>query len=195
MDLERAEDAQAIGALFEKGDYATLDALAAKLRTTKARFSDGTWRLVNFYDSLEPWRFFLVPQDWDGWFKKVHEWRSAFPQSITALLVEARGWELYADKGNPKEHAERREKMNEILFSAADWPNKCPRWYNMMIDGVAVPQHWPEDKFLNLTAEGVRTTPGYYDILFAASCTTADAADGTANKAGGSKIWIVLRPS
>ena len=170
VDIERAEDSQAITTLFSNGDYATLDALATKLRENKSRFSDGTWRLVNFYDSLEPWRFFLVPEDWDGWFKKVDGWRRAFPRSITALLVEARGWELYADKGNPKEHDLRREKVKDLLFAAARWPKQVSALgYDMMIDAVDVPEQWPEDKFFSLIAEGARYEPGYYDILFAAS--------------------------
>ncbi len=144
---------------------------AKSCEENKSRFSDGAtggWLIST--TSLEPWRFSCnAPEDWDGWFKKVDGWRRAFPRSITALLVEARGWELYADKGNPKEHDLRRQKVKDLLFAAARWPNKCPHWYDMMIDAVAVPEQWPEDKFFSLIAEGARYEPGYYDTLFAAS--------------------------
>src|SRR6202035_3140149 len=51
--IEKAETQASASQLLTKGDFAGLEEMASNLRTNKTRFSDGLWKLPEFYRGLE----------------------------------------------------------------------------------------------------------------------------------------------
>ena len=80
-------------------EFELLDRMADELRTTKAKFPGGAWKLHKFYWGLEG------PADGDKasdeeWLRHIailREWREANPASITAIVgladaLDSYGW-------------------------------------------------------------------------------------------------------
>jgi WD40 repeat protein/beta-lactamase regulating signal transducer with metallopeptidase domain len=171
IDWERDALVRQTALLFSRGDYARLDAQAKNFRSSRARFADGSWKLRAFYEALEPAQFFIVKEDWEAWFGKMAEWKLVVPDSITAAVVEAQGWAHYAEKANDRtEHERRRERMKQILFGATNLPERCPQWYALTLDVVAMPEGWSEEEIKRVLAEAAPCGRDYYNLYFEAAC-------------------------
>jgi WD40 repeat protein/beta-lactamase regulating signal transducer with metallopeptidase domain len=180
VSLEKDKTTLEVERLFEKGDYAVLDAMAADLRKTQVRFSDGTWKLRTFYEALEPSHSFGDAENWDAWFRKMDVWHRAIPESITEPVAEARGWALYAEKvPGTSAYNERRKHLKDLLDAAARLPTRCPQWYAQTIDAVAAPEHWPKEKFEKLLVEAAKCAPSYYYTFFEAAFYDSNGWYGT----------------
>lgn len=119
------------------GNFAGLDAQAAKYRAEKAQFPSGMWRILAFYEDVgDP------PNDTpDGWKKHealLDQWIHENPHSVTALIAKAKFLTRYAWKarGNGlantvtpegwKLLAERLAKATELLGDARRMGEKDP---------------------------------------------------------------------
>ena len=169
-DAVRTKAAQ----LFARAEYAKLEEMSDELRSNKARFSDGLWKLKEFYAGLEPEREMSAHKDWKPWFDKLAAWRKAFPASITQPVVLARGWCDYAwdARGSGSGHTvtdddrklfdERLQKARDVIEDAAELPMLCPHLYTVM-QAVALGQGWEREKYLAMVEEAARAEPTYYD--------------------------------
>ena len=155
--------------LFAKSDFAQLESTSDDLRRTKARFSDGLWKLKEFYDGLTPEREMGDQKDWQPWFDKMEAWKQQFPASLTQPVVLARGWLDYASKTREREaRQEHLGHARNVLEAAASSP-RCPQWYALMQD-IAERQNWERDDYDKLFTEAATAEPTYYNYY-------ANAAD------------------
>lgn len=81
--------------LFYQGDFAELEKLANNLRSTEAKYPDGTWKLHNFYQA------FVHPKNednggWERYIPRLEKWLAKYPKSVTARTAAATGWLAYA---------------------------------------------------------------------------------------------------
>src|SRR5205823_8791969 len=82
-------------ALYNASKFDELEALAAQIRTGRGRFGNGSWKIVQFYDSLgcrsdEPESMWQL-------HARIHEnWDAAKPHSITARVAHADFFTEYA---------------------------------------------------------------------------------------------------
>jgi len=156
--------------LFAKSDFAKLEQIAAEFRRDKSRFSDGLWKLKEFYQGLKARNDIGEEKDWQPWFEKLDRWREQFSESITVPVVTAQGWLDYGSEiRDTKGRKEAIGNARTVLNAAANLPARCAHWYAVMQD-IADRQNWPSEDFAKLLAEAAAAEPTYYDYY-------ANAAD------------------
>jgi hypothetical protein len=162
--------------LYNASKFDELEALAAQIRTDRTRFGSGSWKILQFYESLacrpdEPESMWQLHE-------RIHEnWDTAKPRSITAYVAHARflteyawhargtgysntvtkeGWHLFA---------QRLAKAKEFLDKSTDFEPKCPMWWHTRMT-VAKGQGWRRDDFENLFQEAKAFEPQFwgYDV-------------------------------
>lgn len=144
LEIERLiDDARA---LLLREQFEALDKMADDLRSSKARFIGGGWKLTRFYEAVHaPENTSNATEaDWKGHIALLERWKSARPQSITARVALADAyleyaWAArgngYADSVTPEGwrlFEERTKKSVEILIDATRLDAKCPQWYLVM---------------------------------------------------------------
>jgi len=163
-------------ALYNASKFDELEALAAQIRSGRGRFGNGSWKIVQFYESLgcrsdEPESMWQL-------HARIHEnWDTAKPRSITAQVAHAdflteyawrargtgfantvtkEGWRLFS---------ERLAKAKELLDKSADFEPKCPMWWRVRMT-VARGQGWSWDDYENLFQDAKTFEPAFwgYDV-------------------------------
>jgi WD40 repeat protein len=172
---ERNRFANEVRAIFQHEDFAELERLADELRTTKARFPEGLWKLSRFYAGLSSPGY--ADDQWKGHLERLDRWRAQFPESITEPVVRAESWTSYgwAARGSgyastvteeaAKLLADRLADARRILESAAKLPQRCLHWFAAM-QAVALGEEWDRKKAQRLFEEAVAAEPGYHDYYF-----------------------------
>lgn len=148
--------------LFAKSDFGQLEGKADDFRRNKSRFSDGLWKLKEFYDGLRAENEMGDRKDWQPWFDKMDRWKQEFPSSITQPVVVARGWLDYADR--TREDKVREERVGNgraVLEAAANSPARCPGYFYVM-QSIARRQAWERDDYERLLAEAAAAEPTFY---------------------------------
>jgi hypothetical protein len=168
-----------VRSLLMNGRFADLEHLADSLRTTHARFSNGSLGIRGFY-----WYGFgNALHDWDEvlylrFLKQTRAWRQAYPASITAPVAEAelligyawlargsgyantvteRGWERFR---------ERLGRAHTLLDQAATLPQRCPGWF-LAAQKLAVGEEWSNAESERLFREAKAADPTcevFYDL-------------------------------
>jgi len=162
--------------LYNASKFDELDALAAQLRTERARFGNGSWKIFQFYESLT-----CRPDEPESMWQlhaRIHEsWDAAKPQSITAHVAHARFFTDYAwhargsgfgdtvTKEGWRLFAERLARAKKLLDESAGLEPKCPMWWRVRMT-VAQGQGWNREDYENLFQEAKTFEPGFwsYDI-------------------------------
>src|SRR5438105_3456923 len=67
--------------VLKSSNFQLLEETADDLRTSKARFPEGVWKLASFYVGLDPERFARTDADWNDFFAKMEAWKKAYPDS------------------------------------------------------------------------------------------------------------------
>lgn len=147
---------------FAKNDFAQIEKTAALLRESKARFSDGLWKLKEYLDGLKARNDIGEEKDWRPWFQKIDEWREEFPDSITLPVVLARGWLDYAAESHDQTSDDAVQNARTVLELAANLPARDPHWYAAM-EEVAVRAKWASEDFDKLLNEAAAAEPTYYN--------------------------------
>lgn len=160
---------------LQSGNFELLEQTGKNLRTSKAKFVDGLWKLKSFYDGLSPMHFARTDSDWKEFSDKMQAWKEAFPESITRPVVEAQGLIQYAWKARGLGNAdtitpeggqlldERILQARRILEEAEKLPQRCPGWYKEMLT-VAYAQGWDETEAKALFERAVKAEPTYYSF-------------------------------
>lgn len=131
--------------LLLREEFTALDAMADTVRSSKARFPGGGWKLSRLYEAVnnrDAGRT-QTDADWQSHLALLQRWTIARPQSITARLaladtylryawlargdgysntVTEQGWQLFE---------KRTEQASKILAEAATLPAKCPHFYEL----------------------------------------------------------------
>ena len=132
-------------ALLMREQFSELDKIADEVRSSKARFPGGSWKLSRFYDAIDDGRRGNeTDADWQNHLALIQRWTTTRPRSITAqvALAEAylgyawaargtgytntvtdQGWQLFG---------ERAKKAADILKDSATLTPMCPHWYELM---------------------------------------------------------------
>ncbi|HET7892182.1 MAG TPA: hypothetical protein VFL34_11675 [Candidatus Sulfotelmatobacter sp.] len=175
--LATKEYANTIANMLRREQFEKIDCVADQVRSTKERFSGGTWKIHELYRGLfEPVQYpatHATQEDWKQLFRQLELWQTQRPKSITARVALAHAYINYAydargdgfaqtvsDSGW-KLFEERIAKARLILEKATALPVTCPEWYVAMLL-VAQNQSWEIDQARALYDEGERREPGYY---------------------------------
>jgi hypothetical protein len=131
-------------ALLMREQFSELDKIADEVRSSKARFPGGSWKLSRFYDALDKTlvRGYETDADWQNHLALIQRWTTARPQSITARLALADAYLAYAWAARGSGYAntvtdqgwrlfeERANKAAEILQDSATLTPQCPYFMN-----------------------------------------------------------------
>ena len=149
-----------------------LEKMAAELRSSKSLFRDGSWKIRQFYVSME-----ASDDEADKVWKdlnQIHqEWIQAMPKSITAHVAQANFYVNYAwyvrGSGYVSTVTEREnysfekrlESALKVLQTSRDFPEKDPMWWNVALT-TALGQGWPLKAFDELVEEAMALEPTYH---------------------------------
>lgn len=163
--------------MLKAEEFEALDCVADHARSSKEKFSGGMWKIHVLYAGLsEPIQYpvkHATQEDWNNFLKRLQNWRTARPKSITAPVAQARAYISYAfdargegsantvSESGWKLFAERIAEAKRILDEAATLPERCPEWYVEMLF-VAKDQSWDPAHARALFAEADKFEPGYY---------------------------------
>jgi len=161
---------------FLSSEWAELDAEAETLRVTRARSSDGRWKIGSLYAGTVPGR----RADEGQWARsrELHEqWVKSAPSSPTARVALADYWFHYAWKARGGGFAntvteEGWRLFRERLTLARQELEKCranatrdPIWYYVML-GVAKGEGWDVERYDALFEEAVSKEPDFLGHYF-----------------------------
>lgn len=170
---------QAMTFLREK-DYDKLDELAAKLRSSKDCYADGTWKLSELYYALAVSNNIygnemfdhISDKSFEDRLAELQDWVKAKPDSITARIALANvqddyGWNArggdYAGKVADEGWRLFGERLNEAVKTLREVKNmdeKCPwYWYEMM--RVAGGMQLPKDQLNNIFNQAIIYEPNF----------------------------------
>lgn len=171
IEFDRKADA-----MLQAGRFQALEAMAAELRRSDARFVGGNAKLAYFYRALgsfagKPFADYESAQSFDDKRRQFKSWLKKMPNSSTARigmaeLWRARAWRergtAYADEVRPEQW----QHFNEALDNAAFYligvdPDTDPEVYELQID-LAKGRGAPRDSLDALYAAAVRRFPTYY---------------------------------
>jgi hypothetical protein len=163
----------AIALLLQRQKFAELDCIADHVRTTRARFSGGAWKLRNFYIGLEsPRPGHPTQEDWSHHMALMERWTQLRPRSFTAQIALAESYVMYGwdargegysgsvtDSGW-KLFGQRVEKARQILTASPTLKAKCPDWYLAMQE-VSQGANWDLTRTTALIKEAIAFEPDY----------------------------------
>ena len=130
--------------LFQAKDYDGLDAFARKLRNSKERYANGSWKFYFVYVGLNLSE--KAPDaEWAAHLAALHDWINAKPNSITARVALANDLVSYAWKARGSDWADKvtdegwslfDQRLNEafqVLNEAKPLNEQCPFWWSVML--------------------------------------------------------------
>lgn len=137
---------------YNDRNFEDLEKLAAELRTSKATFGNGSWKIFQFYTSFDCRA--EEPEDMWQLHEQIHkDWIAAKPESVTARIAYADFLASYAWKARGsgyagtvtqaqwKLFAERLTAANQVLKEAAQLPDKDPMLGRVFLT-VALGEGW-----------------------------------------------------
>jgi hypothetical protein len=149
-----------------------LERIAGEVRTAKALFGNGSWKIAQFYESFECRE--EEPESMWELHDQIHRaWTAVKPASITARLAYADflvgyGWHArgheYANKVTPKGwklFAERLAAARTAFGEAQSLPEKDPYLWVVGLS-IALAQDWPESGYSALLGEAHAAEPRYW---------------------------------
>jgi len=174
-DQEVESYLEKIARMLANQDYDSLEAEANEVRSTKARFPGGDWRLYSFYDAVKApsGRVNASDNQWHIRIEALRRWVAQKPESPTARIALASAYLLYAWKGRSEAadylvtdlqwqtFHERSELARKTFEEAATLPTQCPYWYAMMVN-LAKAQGWSRERTRKLVEESYARYPDFH---------------------------------
>lgn len=170
----------AIHAKLMAGAFDELEQIAADLRTSKARFPGGAWKLERFYEGASYPSGDMKTEselNWGTQLDQLHRWVAAKPNSLAAHLALGKallgyGWhargEGYANtitEEGGRLFGERVDQAEKALADVSEMRASDPAWYSAMLE-IGVSQGWRQQDFDRVFEEGVAVEPLYYYLYF-----------------------------
>ena len=159
--------------LYNESRFDELEALAAKARTTKARFGNGSWAISEFYGSFDC-RDEEPESAWQLHDRIHRHWIEAQPQSITARVAHAGFLVSYAWRARGSDYADavkeegwrlfakRLAEAQTVLTAARKLEAKCPLWWSFQM-AVALGEDWDGARYDALFAEAKAFEPEFWN--------------------------------
>ncbi len=153
-----------IGAILRAEDFASLETIAARLRTDRAQFPSGGWQIDTFYSGLVEGCSFMSPEQEAEHLNRLERWKKAVPGSVTwriALATSYRrfGWRErgpgYAIEVTPEGWVKFHEylrKAQGVLDDMKDVAANEPEYYELLIEQAR--EYFP-DSVPKLVAESM----------------------------------------
>jgi hypothetical protein len=92
--------ASTVAQMLQQEEFEELDCVADRARSSKERFSGGTWKIHELYAGLyTPVQYpakHATQEDWSNLLQRLEQWETARPKSITARVALARTYIKYA---------------------------------------------------------------------------------------------------
>ena len=158
--------------LYNASKFDELEVLATQLRAERARFGNGSWKILQFYESLDCRSD--EPETMWQLHEQIHEkWDATKPRSITAYVAHANfltdyAWHARGNKFADKVTKEgwrlfeqRLAQAKELLDRSADFEPKCPMWWHTCMT-LAMGQGWSRDDFEKLFQEAKAFEPQFW---------------------------------
>lgn len=164
-------------ALFTGKKYDALDKLAAELRKSKKQNAAAYWHLNTVYSALESVSNSEPDSIWQKRMTDLQGWIKARPHSVlprialAELMVQyawkARGcdWANTVTDKQWKIFADRLTAARRLLDEARNVPEKCPRWYMVMLT-VALGQGWDLAAYNKVFEEAILKNPDYQMVYY-----------------------------
>lgn len=166
--------AKEVQTLMSRRDFGALDRMARQLRSTKARFTPGVWKLTVYYKQLVAGAF-SSEQSRKERFRFFEDWIQAAPESPTPRVALGRLWISYAwqarGSGAAKDLSvrqttvfqDRLTRAAKILEEARGLLEKCPAVFVELLT-LARGLGWPRDEAFKLYQQAVAWAPEYQYI-------------------------------
>ena len=162
-------------ALLMRERFVELDKMADEVRSSKARFPGGGWKLSRFYEALGRMNAGenATETDWQSHLAVFQRWMAARPQSITARVALAEAYLDYAwaARGNGYANTvtgngwrlfeERSQQAAKVLIEAAALPAKCPYWTELM-QQVALAAGADKNQHMAIFEKAIKFEPLYF---------------------------------
>jgi len=175
--------------------FEDLDNAAAESRKNNLTISDGQPKLAAIYGGVAGCLSAgcnnrLHEADWQQRLQLLTEWRTKYPNSVTAEVAQAKVFlqHAYAIRGQGYANTVKNEAWplfyknieaaNLYLQRASTAAKQDPEWYATMLD-VGVAQSWPQEKFNEIYLEGKKKAPSYLPLYFTASAYFAPRWHGS----------------
>lgn len=163
-------------ALYDASQFDELEKVADEVRSSKARYPNGSWKIAQFYDCLECGRN-ESEATWQLFEERSKAWEKAEPKSVTARVAHAgflidyawhargSGWGDTVSEEAGKLFDDRLVEARKVLEEARELPAKCPFWWRAMMT-VAMGQGWNRAQFDSLFEEAKSFQPQFwaYDV-------------------------------
>lgn len=175
-DTEVADFSAGIRQLIGRRDFAALDALAASLRESNARFNKGGgWKIHTFYIVVTKPRY----EDTTGWkahIDLVQTWKKSMPDSITAMVALGRTHLAYAWFARGSGYAPNVSPIAWPIFQkhvglalaevqqAAKLRDRCHGYYDLLLN-VGKAEGWAQNRFEEAFRQAIafdNTYPYFY---------------------------------
>ena len=166
-----------VNKLFWHKHYDELERLCNELRTTKARWPGGTWKLSWIYEGFRPgyksWPYDQCA-DWDGALERIEGWRAKYPDSLSLRMAEAwisvqLAWSCKQDMPIEQLDPERRRWFvdraalaQRVLEETRASGRLCPDFFEIYLT-LGNMLRWDQQHMDDLFAEAVAFEPDYYD--------------------------------
>jgi len=167
--------AEGLRLLLGQERFRVLDDVAAGDRGNKTRFAGGDWKLWEFYRAIASpeGKGRGVVADWNVYRDRLNRWVAQQPRSVTARVSLAQAelmfaWQVRGSQDSaaiaPERQrlfAERLKAAENVLNQASDLEEKCPEWYEVMLQ-VARSQGWEPQDMNALWERAAAFEPQYF---------------------------------
>jgi len=157
---------------YNRSNFKALETSMEEIRKGDPVFGNGSWKIYNFYDSLECDD--SEPESMWQLHERIHKaWIATYPDSITArvayanFLVDyawhARGYE-YSDKVSEKGWrmmGERLAAAQHALDEAKPLKPQCPMWWHVQLH-IALGQGWDHAQYSKVYNEAKSLFPQFH---------------------------------
>jgi len=161
--------------LLEDENYAGLDVMADELRATKARFANGDWKLVAYYEGVSSigTNIGRKEEEWERRLPLLKKWKEVRPASITAAVAYGGALVNYAWYARGSGYAAETPEEDMALFKqrllqakqaleeADKLPGKCPMLYDQLMT-AALGEGAGADEQGEIFRKAVAFAPDYY---------------------------------
>jgi hypothetical protein len=161
--------------LLEQERFRVLDDVAAGDRVNRTRFAGSEWKLRAFYEAAASpeGKGRGMVADWNAYRARLDRWVAQQPRSITARVARAQAELIYAwqirgagdaatvSPERQRLFAERLKAAETLLNQASDLEEKCPEWYDVMLQ-VGRSEGWELQDLSTLFQRAVAFEPLYF---------------------------------
>ena len=161
-----------VRALYNDRKFDDLEKEAIELRKSKETFRNGSWKIVQFYTSLECGE--KEPESMWKLHEQIHrDWIAAYPASVTARVAQAEFFVNYAWHARGSDYADKVTQDGWKLFGdrlvaarttleeSRNFPEKDPYWWRVGLT-VALGQEWPKPVYDHLVEEAQQFEPKFW---------------------------------